>query len=282
MTEVITGLLTRGDRERALKFPILHIPGGTANALAASIAFKAGEPFSPRGGFCREMALMSTRPVFRKLRLNHFEGEMDGHKCMFLSAVWGLLADIDICSERFRWAGMIRLHMEAFIRIMQLPSVAKYRGKVSYLPVNDDEMIRKTRLRWNEARKKFGKGHFAGGQVEDIADPESLLEQKSKTISVEDSFKGQSNIKMNSLQDPVPSDWVTISGEFVYVMVSSASHLGSDIPYLPMTKLEEEILYLTVIDWKVVQNRFQIAGMFIEMDHCAHLDYRCFQVSITI
>ncbi|KAE9551487.1 hypothetical protein FO519_005307 [Halicephalobus sp. NKZ332] len=278
VNEVITGLLIRGDRERALKFPILHIPGGTANALAASVAFKSGEPFSPRGGFCKEMTLMGSRPVFRKLRLNHFEGEKEGHKCMFLSAVWGLFADIDICSERFRWAGMIRLHMEAFIRIMQLPTVAKYKGTVSYLPINDDEIIRKTRLRWNEARKKFGKKHFAGGHVDEIVNPDLFSELKSKRISIEKSFENQAVTKMTSLRDPVPSDWITVSGEFVYVMVSSASHLGSDLPYMPMTKLEEEILYLTIIDWKVVQNRIQVAGMFVEMDHCAHLDYRCFQV----
>ncbi|RCN30677.1 diacylglycerol kinase catalytic domain protein [Ancylostoma caninum] len=39
VTEVICGLLLRKDRERALKFPICHIPGGTSNALAAAICY---------------------------------------------------------------------------------------------------------------------------------------------------------------------------------------------------------------------------------------------------
>ncbi|VDN29684.1 unnamed protein product [Cylicostephanus goldi] len=37
--QVICGLLLRKDRERALKFPICHIPGGTSNALAAAICY---------------------------------------------------------------------------------------------------------------------------------------------------------------------------------------------------------------------------------------------------
>lgn len=38
--EVISGFLSRLDRERALKMPIAHIPGGTSNGLAASICFQ--------------------------------------------------------------------------------------------------------------------------------------------------------------------------------------------------------------------------------------------------
>lgn len=40
INEIISGLLLRPDRIRAMKFPIAHIPGGTSNALAASICFQ--------------------------------------------------------------------------------------------------------------------------------------------------------------------------------------------------------------------------------------------------
>lgn len=150
-------MLTRKtDRDRALSLPILHIPGGTSNGLAASVAFqckcvfciittnvktnkkKFSEPFSSRGVFCKEMALMlaSSRPRYRPLRLYCVETEKNGYLPMFMTMNWGLMADIgiilfvfnkkfnitlniflDLGSERFRWAGMIRLHIEAFIRI---------------------------------------------------------------------------------------------------------------------------------------------------------------------
>uniref|UniRef100_A0A0M3HIA3 Uncharacterized protein n=1 Tax=Ascaris lumbricoides TaxID=6252 RepID=A0A0M3HIA3_ASCLU len=60
---------------------------------------------------------MVARPRYLPLRICHVQTERDGDKAMFLSATWGLVADIDIGSERFRWAGMVRLHIEAFIRI---------------------------------------------------------------------------------------------------------------------------------------------------------------------
>ena len=277
VNEVITGLITRSDRDRALRIPILHIPGGTGNALAASIAFKCGEPFSPRGGFCRELTLMAPNPVHKRLRLHHFESAVDGHRVVFLSAIWGLVADIDIGSERFRWAGMIRLHMEAIIRIMQLPSAAKYRGKISYLPVDDDELIRKTRLKYNEARNKFGKNHFAGGNVPEL--PELDVSQRNeRTATIQEAFKGREVVRMPRLDEPVPEDWVVLDSEFCYAQVSSLSHLGSDLPYIPTSTLEEEVLYLTMIEWKTVKSRFQVAKLFTFMDICDHLDYSCFHI----
>ncbi|EFO13969.2 hypothetical protein LOAG_14557, partial [Loa loa] len=92
--EVISGFLIRQDRERALKMPLAHIPGGTSNGLAASICFQCNEPFPPRGIFCTEMALMLARPRYLPLRISHVQTEHDGSKAMFMSLSWGLFADI--------------------------------------------------------------------------------------------------------------------------------------------------------------------------------------------
>uniref|UniRef100_A0A914R1H4 DAGKc domain-containing protein n=1 Tax=Parascaris equorum TaxID=6256 RepID=A0A914R1H4_PAREQ len=92
--EVIEGFLMRADRIRALKMPIAHIPGGTSNGLAAAVCFQCNEPFAPRGVFCLEAALMVARPRYLPLRICHVQTERDGDKAMFLSATWGLVADI--------------------------------------------------------------------------------------------------------------------------------------------------------------------------------------------
>jgi hypothetical protein len=79
---------------------------------------------------------MCAKPAFRALRLYHVrlnysqiavnfnfyaffkvQTAENGEFPMFMTAGWGLMADIDLGSERFRWMGMIRLHIEAFIRI---------------------------------------------------------------------------------------------------------------------------------------------------------------------
>lgn len=60
--------------------------------------------------------------------------------------------------------------------------------------------------------------------------------------TIENAFKGAHLIAGEgrnpySLDDPVPEDWITIEGEFVYVCLSSISHLGSDLPYIPSAKV---------------------------------------------
>uniref|UniRef100_A0A915D9M2 DAGKc domain-containing protein n=1 Tax=Ditylenchus dipsaci TaxID=166011 RepID=A0A915D9M2_9BILA len=246
VAEVILGLLTRKDRRRALKLPILHIPGGTSNALAASIAFQSNEPFPPRGEFCKEMALMMVRPRYRPLRLYHVQTLKNGqpvHMPMFMSMNWGLVADIDLGSERFRWAGMIRLHMEAFIRLIRLPSVAHYKGRISYLP----------KFIW-----------------------ESHLSVKT---SVKEAFEGTYvlNGKVPSLDQPAPSNWEVIEGEFVMVCLSSMSHIGSDLPYMPCSRLEEEVFYLTFVDWRTVKSRLHMAHLLLTINQCSHLNHACLQ-----
>lgn len=72
----------------------------------------------------------------------------------------------DLGSERFRWAGLIRLHIEAFIRIARLPQVAKYKGRISYKPVHDVAKLRNTKLKSHEVRERLGEGHFRVPEVE--------------------------------------------------------------------------------------------------------------------
>ncbi|KHN78935.1 Sphingosine kinase 1 [Toxocara canis] len=276
--EVIEGFLMRSDRIRALKMPIAHIPGGTSNGLAAAICFQCNEPFAPRGIFCLEAALMVARPRYLPLRICHVQTERDGDKAMFMSATWGLVADIDIGSERFRWAGMVRLHIEAIIRIAQLPTMAYYRARVSYLPVDDKRLKRATRLRHIVNRKRFGKNHFKYDEVENI-DVEFTLGRPADDISealcdadLLDSYR------MPSLKEPVPNDWVTIEGEFVYACAVNISHLGSDLPYLPSCRLDDPILYLTILDWNAVKSRLQVGLMMITIDGSRHLAYPCLQI----
>ncbi|KAK0412022.1 hypothetical protein QR680_005988 [Steinernema hermaphroditum] len=277
VSEVITGFLKRSDRERALKVPVLHIPGGTGNALAASLCYHCNEPFSARDVFCTESALMGARPRYLPLRVLHVETEHDGHKPMFLSAVWGLIADIDLGSERFRWAGMIRLHMEAVIRIAQLPTVAKYKARVSYKPVKDKTLLRKTKLKASSPRDVFGKSHFKYTEVVPCEGPSP--NPGPSESSFEEIFKGTHCAgRVPPLDERVPDEWEVIEGEFAFVCLSATSHLGSDLPYLPSQRLNDEVFYLTLIDWKTIPSRFHVAMMMITIDRGDHLDYPFFQV----
>ncbi|KAI6233611.1 DAGKc domain-containing protein [Aphelenchoides fujianensis] len=280
IAEVLRGLLTRADdRDRALRFPILHVPCGTSNALAGAVCFKSREPFSPRDDFSRELALMIACPVYRGLRLQHVQTAHDGDWLMFMTAAWGLIADIDLGSERFRALGLIRLHVEAFIRIAQLPTMARYKGRVSYKPVNDKQLLRNTLLKAEEAWRELGAAHFALGRVELFegdGDVGSGGSTEKPIRSVAEAFEGTHvGGETPALSSPVPSDWITMEGEFVFVCCSALSHLGSDLPYIPSARMEEEVFYLTFIDWRTLKSRFHMGHLLITVDRCTHLDHTC-------
>jgi len=76
----------------------------------------------------------------------------------------------------------------------------------------------------------------------------------------------------------VPAEWETIEGEFVFVCLTSMSHIGSDLPYHPSAKLEEEVFYLSFVDWRTLKSRLHMAHLMITIDRCSHLDHRCLQV----
>lgn len=275
VNEVITGLLTRKDRDRALKLPILHIPAGTGNSLAAAVAFLSNEPFPPRGVFCRQLALMCVKPKYRPLRLYHVEVAKE-HRAMFMSCSYGILADIDIDSERFRWMGMIRLHMEAVCKLIDLPNASKYRAKISYVPVTDKNLLRKSMLKATAAVEAFGDGHFF---CEEVAPFEgSVGASASSASSVEEAFRTTELVKTPKLDQPVPSTWEVIESEYILVTLCSLSHIGSDLPYIPSARMEEEVFYLTLVDWWTLKSRLHMAHLLITVDRCRHLTYPCLQM----
>ena len=63
--------------------------------------------------------------------------QQDGEPMLWshLLFMWGLVADIDIESERYRWAGSARFTFSGVGRIL---SLRKYKGKVTYLPWDRD------------------------------------------------------------------------------------------------------------------------------------------------
>uniref|UniRef100_W6NHR2 Diacylglycerol kinase domain containing protein n=1 Tax=Haemonchus contortus TaxID=6289 RepID=W6NHR2_HAECO len=250
VTEIICGLLMRKDRERALKFPICHIPGGTSNALAAAICYTC--------------------------KLYVVETQYDGTRSMFMSATWGLIADIDLGSERFRWAGMIRLHIEAILRILQLDKVATYRARLSYIPVNCKRTSRNTMLRFNCDRKLFGEGHFDYNDVDQATGHEP--QRDANFSSMEEAIEDTSLVKIPPLDHPLDETWETVEGNWVMANVSTLSHLGSDIPFLPSARLDEITMYLTLIDWNTVKSRLHVGHLFTFMEGSKHLAHPCMQI----
>ena len=155
LAEVRNGLAGRGgvdgergaERKSASLFPVGVVPTGSGNAIAKSLAFFANEPCDAasaalavaRGGTrsldAADVFVPTSATSLTSLGEDVEDVEVDvedetsareGKKKepapvamrSLLSLSWGLFADIDIESERFRWLGGARFTAQAVVRIL--------------------------------------------------------------------------------------------------------------------------------------------------------------------
>lgn len=127
--EVLNGLFQRPDWEKAIgELPLGVIPCGSGNGLAKSIAHAKQEPYDHNPVLISALSVVKQKKA--QMDLVRVETR---NQILFscLSVGWGLLADIDIESERLRAIGGQRFTLWSVARLIGLRT---YRGKVSYLP----------------------------------------------------------------------------------------------------------------------------------------------------
>ena len=123
--ELINGLMLHKAWHRAIKTPVGIIQGGTGNAMAQSL-----------GLYDIYHAVLNVIK-FDVRPLDLFAVQQEGEKIRygFLALFWGLIADVDIGSEAYRWAGQARVTVSALVRITN-PAV--YPGRLAYLEWHPD------------------------------------------------------------------------------------------------------------------------------------------------
>ncbi|KAF3332973.1 sphingosine kinase 1-like isoform X1 [Carex littledalei] len=126
LAEVVNGLLKREDWERAIKMPLGIIPGGcTGNGMVKSLLHPVGDHYS---------ASNATFAIIRGHKCSlDVASIVQGEKMVFsvLLLTWGLVADIDIESEKLRWMGNARIEIYSLLRIFGL---RRYNGKIRFVP----------------------------------------------------------------------------------------------------------------------------------------------------
>ncbi|KAK7112373.1 sphingosine kinase 2-like [Littorina saxatilis] len=127
--EVFNGLMKRADWTTAIKKPVGYIPGGSGNALGCAINYAAGEPVLENPVLHSTFVLIKHRVVPMDLVLVQTPSQQ---LYSFLSVTWGIVADIDYESEKYRNLGEARFTVGAIKRIVNLRS---YSGRLSFLPV---------------------------------------------------------------------------------------------------------------------------------------------------
>lgn len=301
--EVINGLMEREDWKTAIKIPLGIVPGGSGNGLARAIGYALKEPYVDN------MVLTSTLNLVtgRKQAMDLVRVQTATQTIYsFLSVGWGIMADIDIESEKLRAIGGARFTVWAAARVIGLRS---YRGRVSFLPVEDyvcESNSQGVSTAAAAAHIPIARSSTFGTQVErsksvdntnnftvklsqsvpsndiSISDAESALEacSPSKPLDVCWSPTEETNgvnrlaawdqLSLPALTDPVPSNWTVLEEDFVLVYVAYQTHLGSDIFFAPQARLDDGIMWMVLIRKGVT--RKQMVSFLLGLESGEHIN----------
>ncbi|KAM6940072.1 sphingosine kinase 1-like [Xenentodon cancila] len=288
--EVINGLLDRSDWEEAVRTPLGILPGGSGNALAASIHHYSGG--SPVSG---EELLVNCGFLLCKGLVSHMDLvsvhlSSSPRLFSFLSLAWGFVADVDIESEKYRHVGAARFTVGTLVR---LASLRVYKGKLAYLPAARDQ--------GNQADLRNGSTVRCNSQASSL-NSDSIPHQRSKDFSsnktYHNSCHSNNSLKVrrrtettpsrsdvttlpgppDSLLPPldqlVPSDWVVVQEEdFVLVLAIYQSHLAEDLLAAPDASLDDGVIHLFYVRAGI--SRAALLRLFLAMEKGAHLATNC-------
>ncbi|CAD5190336.1 unnamed protein product [Musa acuminata subsp. malaccensis] len=231
LVEVVNGLLNREDWATAIKVPLGVIPAGTGNGMVKSLLDPAGDLCSiPNATFAVIRGHKHSLDVAIVL-----QGEKKFFSVLLL--IWGLVADVDIESEKYRWMGSPRFDIYALLRIMKL---RKYHGHVHFVPAPGYEA-------YGEPIKQVEnfKGHILP----------SKQDQGSATTVKSCGYQGP-EISLEGLE------WRSIVGPFVSLWVNNVPFSAEN--YIPAPKAKFSDGCLDVI---IVRNcpRSALLGMMLKM-----------------
>ncbi|XP_042507403.1 sphingosine kinase 1-like isoform X1 [Macadamia integrifolia] len=213
LVEVVNGLLQRVDWEVAIKMPLGIIPAGSGNGMVKSVLDSVGDPCSVTN---------AVLTVIRGHRISLdvatiLQGETKFFSVLMLA--WGLVADIDIESEKFRWMGSSRMDLYALLRILRL---RKYNGRISFVPAPGFEA-------YGMPCDQSGRSKF------------DLSTQTKEEVKVQQHGYQGPKISLDDLE------WRTIDGPFISVWLHNVPWGSEDTMAAPDAKFADGYLDLIVI-----------------------------------
>ncbi|NXI55800.1 SPHK1 kinase, partial [Chloroceryle aenea] len=129
--EVVNGLMERPDWEDTMKKPLCILPGGSGNALAASINHYAGNDNVAKKKLLTNCTFILCKGLHTQMDLVSLSTASGKRLFSFLGFGWGFISDVDIDSEKYRRLGNARFTLGT---LQCLAKLRVYQGRLSYLP----------------------------------------------------------------------------------------------------------------------------------------------------
>ncbi|XP_057764637.1 sphingosine kinase 1 isoform X1 [Salvia miltiorrhiza] len=216
LVEVLNGLLMREDWENAITIPLGAVPAGTGNGMAKSLLDSHGEPCAASNA-----ALFIIRGHKRSLDIATIsQGETRFFSMLMLA--WGLVADIDIESEKYRWMGSARLDFYALQRIFGL---RRYNGSIIFVPAS---------------------GYESYGEPLDLEKNIIIVDESAKK-SVDGVVRDPAYGYQGPLVDIKSLNWRMIDGPFISIWLHNVPWGGEDTKAAPDAEFSDGCLDLIMI-----------------------------------
>ncbi|XP_062244965.1 sphingosine kinase 1-like [Platichthys flesus] len=287
--EVINGLLERADWEEAIQTPLGFLPGGSGNALAASIHHYSGASQVFGEELLISCGFLLCKGLLSRMDLVSVQLSSGPRLFSFLSLAWGFVADVDIESEKYRHVGAARFTVGTLVR---LASLRIYKGKLAYLPASKD-CNTEGGLRNNMTKHcsnqapSLSPASQLHPQTRDSPcqntlqnschSNNSLKVRRAESTPPRSATKGQPGppaSRLLPLDQPLTSDWVVVQEEdFVLMLAMYQSHLAEDLMAAPNATLDDGVIHLTYVTAGI--SRSALLRLFLAMEKGAHLTSNC-------
>ncbi|GAA6080884.1 sphingosine kinase 1 [Tachysurus ichikawai] len=275
--EVVNGLMEREDWEKAIQTPLGVLPGGSGNALAASIHYYSGSKPVSGKELLVSCGFMLCKGLVSHLDLTSVCLASNQRLFSFLSLAWGFVADVDIESEKYRHMGAARFTMGTLVR---LASLRVYKGKLAYLPVEESQAPSSSA----SSEVSFTDGsnscsvHSSNSNCQNHCLHNSCNSNNAHNPNWANespvTSKGPIDSLLVPLDQPVPTHWSVVKEEdFVLVMAVYQSHLAEDLIAAPASRLEDGTIHLMYV--KAGISRQALLRLFLAMEKGTHLSKNC-------
>ncbi|XP_028841662.1 sphingosine kinase 1 [Denticeps clupeoides] len=283
--EVVNGLMEREDWEEAIQTPLGILPGGSGNALAASINYYSGSPYVYGEELLVSCGFLLARGLLSPLDLVSLHLASGRRVFSFLSLAWGFVADVDIESERYRQVGTIRFMVGTAVR---LAGLRVYQGRLAFLPISETEEKPPEQTSTSPSSPTSSLcSSMSCGTTADTSPNHSPLHPDSTVqsntlpspchpVSVKGTanHKGPPDSLLVPLDQSVPADWTVVKEQdFVLVLAIYQSHLAEDLQAAPQARAQDGAIHLYYVLEGI--SRPALLQLLLAMERGTHMTCGC-------
>ncbi|XP_074511324.1 sphingosine kinase 1 [Sebastes fasciatus] len=292
LSEVINGLMEREDWQEAIQTPLGILPGGSGNALAASVHHYSQSPPAWNEELLLSCGFMLCKGLVGSMDLVSIHLASRQRLFSFLSLAWGFVADVDIESEKYRHVGAIRFLMGTLVR---LASLRVYQGRLAYLPVTEAPKLPKGSIKANpppstpqhpslcsslpcrlipNASPKQNSRHNHNRNTITNSSNNAITTKRPETQKSDGKIGAPEDSLLPGLDQPVPESWTVVKEEdFVLVLAIYQSHLAEDLWTVPGAMADDGVIHLFYVTAGI--SRPALLRLFLAMEKGGHLACGC-------